>query len=341
MAPTVADVFMEYARHEAERRSPLMVALLTGVAEDWETGGISRAVLAPYASDRPGSALPLRFAAALHRLVLTGQAPELAAHYPTVGGTAAPEQAWSPARRVLERHTSLVRELTGLPCQANEVGRAVPLLVGLAEVAARTGTPLRLLELGASAGLNLLLDRFSCGHAWGPPDSPCRLPEPGVALATDKLQIVERAGCDPAPLDPRDQQARLRLASSVWGDQVDRFERLRGALAVAVSHHVPIERAGAAQWLTGQLAPRAAGEAGVPVVWHSIVRSYADPNEWRQVEQLTARPGVWRLSYEPDPGPNPDGIPLRLYGPDTDPTGEVLAYGTGHGPPLTPAEKQP
>ena len=337
MAPTVADVFMEFAQHEAERRSPLMVALLTGVAEDWESDGVARTVLTPYAGDRPGSALPLRFAAALHRLVLTGHAPELAAHYPTVGGTAAPEQAWSPARRLLERHTSRVRELTGLPCQTNEVGRAVPLLVGLAEVAARTGAPLRLLELGASAGLNLLLDRFRFGRTWGPPDSPCRLPEPGVALAADGLQIVERAGCDPAPLDPRDQQARLRLAASVWGDQVDRVERLRGALVVAGSAHVPVERAGAAQWLTRQLAPRAAAEAGVPVVWHSIVRSYADPNEWRQVEQLTAQPGGWHLSYEPDPGPNPDGIPLRLYGPDTDTTGEVLAYGTGHGPPLSPA----
>ena len=337
MAPTVAEVFLEYAQHEAERRSPLMVALLNGVAENWDAGGIAHAVLTPYVGDRPGSALPLRFAAALHRLVLDGQAPELAAHYPTVGGAAAPEQAWSPARRVLERHTSRVRELTGLPCQTNEVGRAVPLLVGLAEVARRTGAPLRLLELGASAGLNLLLDRFRFGRVWGPPDSPCRLPEPGVALATERLQIVERAGCDPAPLDPRQPEARLRLASSVWGDQVDRFGRLRGALAVAGSHHVPVERAGAAQWLTRQLAPHAPAEGCVPVVWHSIVRSYTVPDQWRQVEQLTAQPGVWRLSYEPDPGPNPDGIPLRLYGPDTDPTGAVLAYGTGHGPPLSPA----
>lgn len=314
-----------------------MGALLTGAADDWDAGGITHDVLTPYAGDAPGSALPLRFAAALHRLVLTGRAPELAEHYPTVGGTGPPEQAWSPARRVLERHTVQVRELTGLPCQTNEVGRAVPLLVGLAEVARRTGAELRLWEIGASAGLNLLLDRFRFGRTWGLPDSPCRLPDPGVALATAELRIGERAGCDPAPLDPGLQEARLRLSSSVWGDQPDRLERLRGALTVAGSGRVPVERAGAADWLTRRLAATPAPDASVTVVWHSIVGSYVDPDEWRQVERITARPGVWRLSYEPDTAPHPRGLPLRLRGPGTaHPDGQVLAYGTGHGPPLSP-----
>ena len=169
MPMTIAEVFRENADHPAERGSPLMQALLLGVAEDWDAGGISRTVLEPFADDPPGSALPLRFAAALHRLVLTGQAPELAEHYPTAGGTAAPERAWAPARRVLERETAQVRELAAHPCQTNEVGRTVPLLVGLAEVTRRTGEPLHLMEIGASAGLNLLVDRFRFGEVWGPP----------------------------------------------------------------------------------------------------------------------------------------------------------------------------
>jgi hypothetical protein len=340
MAPTIADVFREHAEHEAERRSPLMQALLLGTADDWDAGGISRTVLEPYAADPPGAALPLRFAAALHRLVLTGQAPELAAHYPTVGGTQAPELAWAPARRVLEREAAQVRELTAQRCQTNEVGRTVPLLVGLAEVVRRTGGPLRLLEIGASAGLNLLVDRFRFGEVWGPPDSPCRLPDPGVPLDLDGMRIVERAGCDPAPLDPGDDEARLRLSASVWGDQVDRFRRLRGALDVAGSHRVPVERAGAAEWLTQRLGARPA-QPGVPVVWHSIVRAYVDPDEWRTVEELTARAGVWRLAYEPDPEPTARTVPLRLYGPGTDPGGDVLIRGTGHGPPLSLGDRDP
>ncbi|MDT0276692.1 DUF2332 domain-containing protein [Blastococcus goldschmidtiae] len=337
MPPTVAEVFREDADHPAERTSPLMQALLLGAADDWDAGGVTRAVLEVYAGDREGSALPLRFAAALHRLVLTGQAPELAAHYPTVGGTAAPELAWAPARRVLERQTARVRELTGQPCQTNEVGRTVPLLVGLAEVARRTGGPLQLWEIGASAGLNLLVDRFRFGEVWGPPDSPCRLPAPGVDLDLDGVVIVDRAGCDPAPLDPGDDEARLRLTASIWGDQVERFRRLRGALEVAGSSRVPVERAGAAEWLGHRLGAGSTAQAGVPVVWHSIVRTYVDPDEWRQVEELTARAGVWRLAYEPDPEPGARTVPLRLHGPGIERGGEVLVRGSAHGPPLSAA----
>ncbi len=341
MSPTVADVFREHAEHEAERRSPLMQALLLGAADDWDAGGVSRTVLEPHAGDPPGSALPLRFAAALHRLVLTGRAPEMAAHYPTVGGTADPGAAWAPARRLLERETAHVRALTGQPCQTNEVGRTVPLLVGLAEVARRTGGPLRLWEIGASAGLNLLVDRFRFGEVWGPPRSPCRLPAPGVDLDLDGLRITERAGCDTAPLDPVDADARLRLTSSVWGDQVDRMRRLRGALEVATISRVPVERAGAAEWLRRRLASGPSAQPGVPVVWHSIVRTYVDPDEWRQVEELTARAGVWRLAYEPDADRAARSVPLRLHGPDLDPAGEILVRGTGHGPPLTAVDRHP
>ncbi len=80
---------------------------------------------------------------------------------------------------------------------------------------------------------------------WCPPDSPCRLPDPGPAADAD-LRIVERAGCDPHPLDPTSGEGRLRLSASVWGDQVDRFARLQGALAVAGRGYVPVEAAGAA-----------------------------------------------------------------------------------------------
>lgn len=146
-------------------------------------------------------------------------------------------------------------------------------MTGLAEITRRTGAPLRLLEIGASAGLNLLFDRFRFGDVWGPVDSPCRLPAPGVNLATRTLRITEPAGCDPAPLYPADEEARLRLSASVWGNQVDRFGRLRNALAVAAASQALVNRAGARQWLTRQLTASAADDGAVPVVWHSVLRS--------------------------------------------------------------------
>jgi hypothetical protein len=330
---TAADVLREHARHDAESRSALMSCLLEQAAADWESGGAVQEVLDPYADEPGGAALPLRFAAALHRLVLTGQAPELAAHYPTAGGTAPPGQAWPAARRVVADNTQQLRTLIGLPCQTNEVGRAVPLLIGLSEISRRTARPVNLLELGASAGLNLLVDRFRYGHAYGPPDSPCVLPDPGTEI-DPALRIASRAGCDPAPLDPTTDEGRLRLRASVWGDQPDRMQRLQGALTVAAQGRVPVEQACAAEWLAEHLPAYADGEEAVPVVWHSIVRTYVDLEQWSRVEGLASRPGVWRLAYEPDPGRSPRGVPLRLHGPGTGPGGDVLAYGTGHGPPV-------
>ncbi|MBW3550496.1 MAG: DUF2332 domain-containing protein, partial [Proteobacteria bacterium] len=60
----------EHAQHEAERRSALMSSLLENAATDWDGGGVVREALAPWAHEPAGAALPLRFAAALHRLVL-------------------------------------------------------------------------------------------------------------------------------------------------------------------------------------------------------------------------------------------------------------------------------
>jgi len=90
---SVSEVLAEYAGHHAKRGSPLTLALLQGAARDWDAGGVTREVLSPYENDPPGSALPLRFTAALHRLVLDRQAPELALHYPTAGGQAPPASA--------------------------------------------------------------------------------------------------------------------------------------------------------------------------------------------------------------------------------------------------------
>lgn len=336
---TVADVLREHAGHDAERRSALMRCLLEQAAADWDDGGAVREVLDPYADEPGGAALPLRFAAALHRFVLTGQAPELAAHYPTAGGTAPPGQAWPAARRVVAENTEELRTLTGLPCQTNEVGRAVPLLIGLSEISRRTSRPVNLMELGASAGLNLLADRFRYGDVYGPGNSPCVLPSAGIAI-DPALRIASRAGCDPVPLDPTTDEGRLRLRASVWGDQPDRMQRLDGALTVAAKGRVPVEQASAAEWLGERLPAHADVNEAVPVVWHSIVRTYVDPAQWSRVEELSSRPGVWRLAYEPDPGHDRRGIPLRLYGPDTDPDGDVLAYGTGHGPPVVLPQRQ-
>ena len=130
------------------------------------------------------------------------------------------------------------REHIRRPVQTNEPGRSAVLFGGLLHVASRTAKPLRLLEIGASAGLNLLVDRYAyeltSGRVLGDPDSALRLVAPWQGdLPAGSFEIVERLGCDPNPLEPRSTADRLTLTSYVWGDQLERFERLRGALQVA------------------------------------------------------------------------------------------------------------
>ena len=175
----LSERFRHQARTAIQRRSPLYVALLEAAADDLDAGGPTWELLAERAGDSWGSVVPLRLMAAVHRLVLSGAAPELAAFYPSAGGSAPVDGAWPVFRRLLAERAAVLRPLVARPLQTNEVGRCAALLAGFAAVARDTGLPLRVLELGASAGLNLNWDRYRYerpGAAFGPAGSPVRLP---------------------------------------------------------------------------------------------------------------------------------------------------------------------
>jgi hypothetical protein len=322
--------------------SRLTADLLDGAAGDLDTGGPVAELLLPLADDPEGSVAGLRFAGALHRLVLERRAPALAVHYPSVGGTLG--DLWPVARRTVAEHLDELHELVRRPVQTNEVGRSSALLGGLLHVSARTSLPVRLLEVGASGGLNLQVDRFrhevTESVVLGDPASPVVLAEPwqGALPPYDApLEVVERSGCDPAPLDPARTEDRLTLTSYVWADQPERFERLRAALEVAAAHPVVVERAGAADFTARELSPR----AGVAtVLWHSIVLQYVPPAERELLlgrldaagERATHAAPLAHLALEPVP----DVSGHFQLGLTTWPGGvhEVLADCHGHGPPV-------
>ena len=119
--------------------------------------------------------------------------------------------------------------------QTNEVGRSAALLGGYLEIA-RLGLPLRILEVGASAGLNLLWDRYryeTGDQAFGPADSPLAFDRPWFADSPDlatPVEVTSRRGCDVQPISAGTADGRLRLRSFVWPDQLDRMARLDAAL---------------------------------------------------------------------------------------------------------------
>lgn len=321
--------------------APLYASLLTAAADDLLAGGPTADVLAEHQDDPPASALPLRFLAALHRQVLTGRAPALARHFPNVGGTAGIGGAWTAARELLAGHTAEIAADVRRPCQTNEPGRATALLVGLLHVHATYGKPLRLLEFGASAGLGLQVDRYRIG-TFGPA-GPVLVADPwqGPAPVGGPYEVVERRGCDPAPLDATTDEGRLALTSSVWAEQTDRFTRLRTALAVAAAYPISVDRATAADWLVRRLAEPRPGVA--TVVWHSVVWQYLAATEKTAVEMALREAGrrssaespLVHLAYEPEPGSDPVGFEFQLRA-TTWPGGRQahLAQGGAHGPPV-------
>lgn len=323
--------------------SPLYERLLGHAAEDVAEGGPCAAVLGPFAHEPHSQAVPLRFMAAAHRLVLRREAPELALHYPSVGGTAGLEGAWPAFRRLMAAQADAMTTLTALPCQTNEVGRSAALGAGLAWLAARHDLPVHHLELGTSAGLNLRWDRFRYGTGddavtWGPVGSPVDLR--GHWLDAPRglpptVEVVSRRGCDPNLLDPADAGDREALTAAVWADMPERHARLKGALALAAEVAADTERARAGEWLDPALQARGPGLA---VVTHSVVWRYLPEPERTAVtgalathgaEATPERPLVW-LRLEPrEPTSTYDGEPYPILA-TTWPGGRTEELGTAH-----------
>ncbi|MBA2663993.1 MAG: DUF2332 domain-containing protein [Bradymonadaceae bacterium] len=220
--------------------------------------------------------------AAVHRLVLTRPELALCAYYPSVTARAydpgGAEPLWGQFGATLTSEASTIRELVARPCQTNEVGRCAALVAGFLFLTHRFARPLRMLEIGASGGLNLRWDQYRYGgggSSWGPDDSPVQLtshwktPPPHTELA---ITVAERVGCDPSPIEPTSAEGHLALKASLWADQLERHQRLEAAIAIAGRFPARVEAASADDWLATQLATPVAGVT--TVVYHSIVEEY-------------------------------------------------------------------
>lgn len=304
------------------------------------------APLGPAWSARARSdALALRLAGALHTLVLAGRAPGLAPWWPPGARSMTPGDGFVPAvGAALDEHAAELRAHLQHPPQTNEVRRSAVLLGGYAEIARRTGLPLALHEIGASAGLNQLWDR--CAYrltregplpplAWGPADSPVSLGAHWEGAAPDlsaPIAVSRRAACDLAPIDLDDDAARTRLMGWVWPEQTERMDRLRSAIELARARRLPApEAADAAEWVERRLQARPAGECWVLV--HSVVWQYLPPATQQRIAQAMEAAGrdadpsralAW-LRMEPPVPQAPQELRLRLW-----PTGQDERLGTAH-----------
>jgi hypothetical protein len=338
---TLEEILGVQARACAEAGSALYARILSAAVDDVRAGGPCAAVLRPHLRDPYGSALALRLLGAVHRLVLEGRAPELARCYPSAGGDPAHGDPAAAFLAVVAGQREEVAQLLHEGVQTNEVGRSAVLVGGYALVAARTGLPLRVLEVGASAGLNLRWDHFAYDTGEvvaGDPASPVRFRGVWEGRAPDlpeRFDVADRRGCDRNPLDPTTRDGRRTLLSFVWPDQVERLARLEAAIEVARRVPASVERADAAEWVEARLAEPA--QAAATVVVHSIVLQYLPRPTRARLQAALAAAGRGATAEAPlawlRMEPAGDHAELRLT---TWPgaTEELLATAGFHGRPI-------
>jgi len=264
--------------------SPLYAGLLRQARADLLAGGPTADVLDGHLADPGRSALALRMLGGAHALALTGRAPELATFYPSAGGTADPgaggSYAWPALRRVLAEQGESVRSWLHHPPQTNEVGRGAVLVGMLCHLVAEADLPVRLVEVGASVGLNLRADRFwisAASAAYGDRSSPVQMPGGwrGEPPPVHPVEVAWRTGGDVSPVDPGTADGRTRLTAYIWPDQTERLARLRGALDLAAAIPVDLRAEPASRTIA-----RTRLEPGSwTVVWHSIMRQYLAADE--------------------------------------------------------------
>lgn len=267
-----AENYRRWARAlEVASKSPLYAELAAGVADDPE-------LLAFLDSRPPRERQPNLLLAAVR---LTHGVP---------AGFASFKAA------VLEHRAAIERILETRRTQTNEPNRCAALLPLLTKLP----QPLALLEVGASAGLCLLPDRYAYdydGHRAGaaPVVFPCR-PEGPVPLPDDVPQVAWRAGIDLAPVDLHDPDAVAWLEALVWPEETDRLDRLRAAIVIARRDPPRIVQGDLVERLP-DLAAEAPRDATL-VVFHTAVLAYLEPERREQLARRTADLGATWIACE-------------------------------------------
>jgi hypothetical protein len=247
-------------------------------------------------------ALSLRVAGGLHALHLSGAAPELA---PIYAGEEADDAA--VIAQVIAAHEAALLPWLDGPPQTNEAGRSANFIAAMLWLADR-GLPARFecLEIGSSAGINLMLDRYAYdlgGVQVGPKDAVMHFAPAwnGAPPPSRVIAIASTRGCDVAPVDLTDPAQALRLKAYIWPEHTIRFERMDAAIRAASERKPDLVQATAADFVEAELArPQAPGTTRM--LMHSIVWQYVPADQQARVtaameaagaKATTERPLAW------------------------------------------------
>lgn len=236
----VANQFRRFAAIECHNISPLYELFSLSIADDPELLGIA-------ARARQGQPLPNLFFATIHFLLLRRPEYPLASFYPSISGnTARPagHEAYRNLRLFCLKYRVEIDEIISTRMvQTNEVQRCSALLPSFCFIAQKVrNRPLALLDIGASAGLNLLWDHYGYNYGdelqYGNANSlvqiVCTLKGNNRPVITDNLpRVTFRLGLDLNPIDVYDFASTLWLRALVWPDEGNRDAILQKAIQIA------------------------------------------------------------------------------------------------------------
>jgi hypothetical protein len=317
----IAAEFRYFASSRAGTYAPLYARLAAAIADD--PVALDLAGLAQAGQSRPDLLL-----AVIHDRLMADPALAAARFYPSITDTPDPgDPAPSVLRLVHEHQHQLASSIAHRLVQTNEPGRCAFLAPALQEITRQIQAPLALFEVGASAGLNLLMDRYSYRYhrpdqvgptigAAGPPNGQptidCDLRGNQTPPVAEPLSLMWRSGIDLDPLDVDDAEDRRWLRALVWPDHRARAARLDAAISVARAEpdRARVHRLDA----TGGWEPlvRTAPAPAHLVIFHSAVAAHM-PDAIRTAFTRavlgcsTDRPLSWVQAE-----PRPDGDPRRL-----------------------------
>jgi len=278
--------------------SPFTAAFLDLTAQDLKAGGPASDVAAAWAGDDPVDALvALRFAAGVAALVLRGDVPELAAQFPAPGRALDRSALWAATEPVLHQYKEFLQDYLQFPVQTNETARAGCLLGGFLWAHKHHPKPLRMLEIGASAGLIMQWNdyRYDLGGSlsWGKEASSLTIETEWRGDVPDILRpltVASREGCDINPVDWADAAQEARMRSYIWPDMFDRIHRFELASKMIKSSGLKVEAADAAEWLAQKLAAPAKGR--LTIVHHSYVWTYLPAATAQALQRIMQEAGA-------------------------------------------------
>jgi hypothetical protein len=320
MSDKIRDAFRQQAAFCRKSGSALTGQVLETLAVILNSETRTGARILNWPGDPMEDALKLRIAGGLNALARSGKDTQISQIYRDGDGD------WEAIiGRVLREWDDWLYPWLDGPPQTNEVGRSGILYPGLMEIARRYGPTVELLELGASGGLNLNMDRFSYnlgGLTAGDPASEVRLaPEwKGLPPRRATVEIVARCGVDLQPLDLTHDSEANRMLAYVWPDQTERLVRAEAAISVLRQYPPLVDTGDAVEWIQAMLQ-RPQNMGVTRVVYHSSFLPYVSAESQTELKMVieaaaanatTERPLAWMMK-EPTEQIWEDKLMLRSW----------------------------